>query len=108
MDSSGQSGYTSFGATIQTVYSFNTPTNGATPLAPLTLGSHGMYYGTTKMGGSNYTGTLFDIDTNGTLNTLIHFAGTNGANPSTALTLGNDWSPLWNSTLWRHHEFTVC
>ena len=50
------------------------------------------------MGGStaNYYGqgygTVFRVTTNGTLTTLVSFNGTNGANPTAALALGNDGS----------------
>jgi len=71
-------------------------TNGAAPTAALTLGSDGNFYGTTEGGGiTNSTfsfgmGTVFKVTTNGVLTTLVSFAGTNGASPSAALTLGSD------------------
>jgi uncharacterized repeat protein (TIGR03803 family) len=68
-------------------------TNGANPVAALTLGDDGSFYGTTSYGGmySNQYGsfgTVFKVTTNGLLTTLLSFAGTNGAEPMAALTLG--------------------
>jgi len=70
-------------------------TDGQYPLAGLTLGKDGNLYGTTTEGGSNgvgagTSGTVFSITTNGWFTTLVSFNGTNGAYPTTALTLGND------------------
>lgn len=64
--------------------------DGANPYGNLTLGNDGSFYGTTYNGGTNGYGTVFRITTNGSLNTLVHFAGTNGAGPVAGLTLGND------------------
>jgi uncharacterized repeat protein (TIGR03803 family) len=77
--------------TLQTMCSFNN-TNGLQPLAALTLGSDGNFYGTTDSGGSNGYGTVFKFTTNGTLNTLVSFNNTNGAYPQAGLTLGPDGS----------------
>ena len=79
--------------TLNTLVSFN-GTNGKYPQAALTLGSDGNFYGTTYNGGSyggiyGGYGTVFKVTTNGTLTTLVSFAGTNGQNPN-ALTLGSD------------------
>ena len=72
--------------------------NGANPYAGLTLGPNGNFYGTTYQGGAygvgtqsgpDGYGTVFEI-TNGVLMTLVNFAGTNGANPEGALTLGTN------------------
>jgi len=74
-------------------------TNGEVPLAALTLGNDGNFYGTTEGGGNNINlnvnggygdGTVFKVTTNGTLTTLVSFAYTNGAEPWTTLTLGSD------------------
>jgi len=67
-------------------------TNGAAPCAALTLGNDGNFYGTTEEGGniSYGYGTVFKVTTNGELTSLVSFANTNGANPVTPLTLGND------------------
>jgi uncharacterized repeat protein (TIGR03803 family) len=66
-------------------------TNGSYPEAAMTLGTDGNFYGTTSQGGTNGGyGTIFQATTNGALTTLVALAGTNGANPATSLTLGND------------------
>ena len=65
-------------------------TNGESPLAALTLGSDGNFYGTTLGGGYGGYGTVFKVTTNGTLTTLVSFNSTNGANPIAALTMGSD------------------
>ena len=67
-----------------------TGSNGSYPMASLTLGNDGNFYGTTSGGGSNGQGTVFQVTTNGTLTTLVSFAGTDGASPQSNLTLGND------------------
>jgi uncharacterized repeat protein (TIGR03803 family) len=83
--------------TWTTLVSFSN-TNGANPQAALTLGSDGSFYGTTQSGGitnSTYSygmGAIFQVTTNGMLTMLASFANTNGANPSAALTQGNDGS----------------
>lgn len=65
-------------------------TNGAYPIAPLTLDSDGNFYGTADNGGTNGEGTVFRVTTNGTLTTLVTFNGSNGVDPAAALTFGND------------------
>ena len=89
--------------TLTTLVSFNL-TNGATPLAGLTVGNDGNFYGTTGQGGNPNLnngfgcGTIFKITTNGTLTTLVSFAKTNGQTPEVSLTLGNDGN-FYSSTL---------
>jgi uncharacterized repeat protein (TIGR03803 family) len=67
-----------------------TNANGGSPLAGLTLGSDGDFYGTTYGGGSSGFGTVFRVTTNGVLTTLVAFAGSNGAYPNGRLVLGTD------------------
>jgi uncharacterized repeat protein (TIGR03803 family) len=80
---------------LTTLASF-TDTNGLFPNA-LTLGPDGNVYGTAKEagdlpGGEGLAGdgTVFEVTTNGALNLLLSFAGTNGSRPEAALTLGPD------------------
>ncbi len=57
----------------------NESTAGSVPTGPLVLGSDGNFYGMTTSGGTNGWGTVFRMNTNGTLTTLFSFNGTNGA-----------------------------
>jgi len=64
--------------------------NGAHPVAGLTLGPDGNFYGTTASGGTNHVGaggdgTVFRVTTNGVLTRLLAFNVTNGAAPAAAL-----------------------
>jgi uncharacterized repeat protein (TIGR03803 family) len=71
--------------------SFTNGADGKSPLAGLTLGGDGNFYGTTGGGGlNNSAGTIFRVTTNGVLTTLAYFDGTNGAAPHAPLTLGRD------------------
>jgi uncharacterized repeat protein (TIGR03803 family) len=80
---------------LTTLVAFNF-TNGASPMAALTLGSDGSFYGTTAGGGITNSsaygsmGTVFQVTTKGALTTLVAFNFTNGASPYAGLTLGND------------------
>ncbi|HEY1716779.1 MAG TPA: choice-of-anchor tandem repeat GloVer-containing protein [Verrucomicrobiae bacterium] len=79
---------------LTSVFSFS-GTNGASPSGGLALGNDGLFYGTTFYGETNSTGntgngTVFEITTNGVLNTLFFFNGTNGADPALGLALGSD------------------
>jgi uncharacterized repeat protein (TIGR03803 family) len=74
-------------------------TNGASPMAALTLGSDGNFFGTTYGGGSSSNGTVFKVTTSGILTTLVSFSGTNGAYPQAALTLGHDGN-FYGTTPW--------
>ncbi len=73
---------------LTTLVYFN-GTNGAEPVAALTLGKDGNFYGTTSIGGDFNKGTIFRVTTNGTLTTLVSFCGTNGDTPN-GLTLDNN------------------
>ena len=84
--------------------SFN-GTNGAYPSGALTLGNDGSHYGTTAFGGPTYRsnvfdvpGTVFRLTTNGVLETLVAFNGTNGANPQASLVWGTDGN-LYGTTV---------
>jgi uncharacterized repeat protein (TIGR03803 family) len=67
--------------TITTLASFN-GNNGAQPLAPLTLDSHGNLFGTVSTGYGPLYGTVFELPSgSGTLTTLASFNGTNGSDP---------------------------
>ena len=74
--------------TITTFASFN-GTNGAIPLAGVTLDALGNLYGTTAGGGdANGDGTVFEIAKgSNTITALASFNGTNGTNPSGGVTL---------------------
>ena len=61
------------------------------PQAPLVQGPNGNFYGTSAFGGSNYSGTIFEISPAGAEKLLYSFSGGNdGGLPNTALVLGTD------------------
>ena len=67
--------------------------DGANPRGGLVQGSDGMFYGTTYNGGTNNSGTLFQLTPDGAFSTLYQFTGANdGANPSGSLIQGTDGS----------------
>ena len=74
---------------IMTLYSFcpqDGCLDGANPVAGLTLGSNGNFYGTTSGGGADGGyGSVFEITAAGKLTTLHSFDGTDGAEPTAAL-----------------------
>jgi uncharacterized repeat protein (TIGR03803 family) len=81
---------------ISSLYSFS-GADGANPMGGLVQDASGFLYGTTANGGltngssnSAGCGTVFQISTNGALNTLVYFNGTNGANPRAGLLAGPD------------------
>jgi uncharacterized repeat protein (TIGR03803 family) len=67
---------------LTTLYSF-TGGDGYLPRGGLTQGSDGNFYGTTDVGGANgATGTVFKMDSSGTLTTLHSFTGSDGVYPN--------------------------
>ncbi len=68
------------------------PGEGAVPFAALVQGSDGNFYGTTALGGAHSKGTVFKIDSAGSLTTLHSFSGSagEGANPVAGLVQGSD------------------
>jgi uncharacterized repeat protein (TIGR03803 family) len=85
-------------ANLNTLHSFAAYTalteiniDGAIPNGRLLVGADGNLYGTTTSGGAYGNGTIFQIQTDGTLTTLHTFTGgSDGANPESALVQGND------------------
>jgi uncharacterized repeat protein (TIGR03803 family) len=72
-------------STITTLASFN-GTNGAVPLSGLIQDSSGNLFGTTKMGGTDNFGTVFELaHGSSTITTLDNFDATNGAYPEGSL-----------------------
>ena len=64
---------------------------GSIPMAGLTAGTDGLFYGTTYGGGDNDNGTLFAYDPAANMvTTLAAFNGSNGRSPAAELTLGSD------------------
>jgi len=75
---------------LTTLYSFTGGNDGAHPYAPLVGGTDGFLYGATETDGSNGVGTVFQISTSGSLNTLFAFTpASSGGNPYAGLVQGN-------------------
>lgn len=83
--------------TIQTLGSFN-GTNGATPVANVTIDDNDNIFGTTAAGGTGGFGTVFEIPSTGGsgVQTLLNFNKTNGADPEAGLTFDPDGN-LWGT-----------
>jgi uncharacterized repeat protein (TIGR03803 family) len=67
--------------TLTTIYSFcplSGCADGAHPSAGLVLGPNGHFYGTTQLGGTDSSGTVFEITTAGALTTLYRFCSLPG------------------------------
>jgi len=76
---------------LNSYYSFTGGADGYYPDAGLVLGNDGNFYGTTVYGGTNETGNIFEISTNGDAINLYSFTnGIDGADPQDALVLGTD------------------
>jgi uncharacterized repeat protein (TIGR03803 family) len=65
-------------------------TDRSQPAGQLIQGSDSLIYGTTVNGGDFGLGTVFSFDRAGTLATLHHFAGDDGANPNAGVIQGAD------------------
>jgi len=74
-----------------TLYSFTNGNDGGTPRDGLALGGDGNFYGMTTGGGLNGAGTVFQISSNGALNTLYSFPdGGGNQDPAGRLVQGAD------------------
>ena len=80
----------SSGGNVLPLYSFADGDDGATPLAGLVQGADASFYGTAYQGGAYDNGTVFRINPNGVLTTLIAFNISNGDLPYAGLILGQD------------------
>ena len=73
--------------TITTLATFSGST-GNNPLGGVTLDAQGNLYGTTRSGGANNEGTVFEIlNGSGTITTLASFNGSDGRNPRNGVAL---------------------
>lgn len=75
------------------LYHFGAPGTGESPAGKLVRGSDGVLYGTTSFGGSNYSGTIFKINEDGSGYSDLHhfsFRGSDGAALLTGLLEGSD------------------
>jgi uncharacterized protein (TIGR03437 family) len=75
---------------LTTLYTSSADTGGEYPGTGLALGPDGSFYGTTQLGGSSRSGTVFRIDQTGTFTTIYNFSGPDGVSPAATLTLGPD------------------
>ncbi len=63
--------------------------DGTQPVAGLTIGKDGKFYGVASTGGAGW-GTVFKMGTNGRFTLLHQFNSSDGASPTTELVQGND------------------
>jgi len=85
------------------VYSFGTnslESDGANPVADLRPVFESVFYGTTKSGGANGYGTVFSINVNTGIESVVHSfeSGTDGANPVAGLTAYRNIYKLYGTT----------
>jgi uncharacterized repeat protein (TIGR03803 family) len=67
--------------TLTALHSFGGPSDGQVPLAALTLGKDGNFYGSTSVGGPNGQGVVFKMTPTGT-ETVVYAFGTNTSDGS--------------------------
>jgi uncharacterized repeat protein (TIGR03803 family) len=80
------------------VYSFTGATDGSEPVAGLSLGADGNFYGSTSSGGDYGYGNLFKMTPGGTLTTLHSFTnGVDGSSPTGPLLQTSDGT-FWGMT----------
>ena len=78
---------------LTNLYTFTFGNDGAFPEAGLVQGSDSNFYGTTWSGGLYGSGTVFGINSSGTLSTVYPFTGGNdGGTPQAGLVQGSDGS----------------
>jgi uncharacterized repeat protein (TIGR03803 family) len=78
---------------LTTLYNFcslSECADGGSPSAGLIQAADGAFYGTTPVGGANESGTVFKINSTGTLTVLPNFDSTDGDFPVDALVQGTD------------------
>ena len=86
--------------TLTTLYNFSGGADGANPAAGLAGGPNNSFFGTTYGGGVSGAGTVFVINSLGTLTSLYSFTGgVDGANPSAVLVEGGARSNLFGTTV---------
>jgi len=73
-----------------TLHSFNGSSYGSYPWGPLVQGADGSLYGSTERGPGGGTGTVFRLDTAGTVTTLHNFTNVEGYMPHGGVTQGSD------------------
>jgi uncharacterized repeat protein (TIGR03803 family) len=72
------------GGRLTTLYDFCSQANctdGDGPVGGLVQATNGLLYGTTQAGGTDYSGTVFQITAGGVLTTLHSFDGSDGSRP---------------------------
>jgi uncharacterized repeat protein (TIGR03803 family) len=79
------------GVSVINLHSFDVDFNGEAPSGSLVQGANGLFYGTTFEGGSANAGVIFDVSSNGAVNTVYTFTnGVDGAFPQAGLFLASD------------------
>ncbi len=79
------------GVSVVNLHSFDIFFNGEVPYSSLVQGANGLFYGTTFEGGGANAGVIFEVASNGEVNTLYTFTnGVDGAFPEAGLVLAND------------------
>lgn len=71
-------------------YSFTGLDDGAAPTTALVQGSNGHFYGTAALGGTNGNGTVFRLDSSGSIATLHAFSSSDGSFPYTSFFEGSN------------------
>jgi uncharacterized repeat protein (TIGR03803 family) len=66
------------------------PSDGSVPFAAPVQAANGAFYGTTWKGGSNDSGSVFEMTSTGTVTVLHSFDGTGGGNPGAPLIQATD------------------
>jgi uncharacterized repeat protein (TIGR03803 family) len=80
-----------YSGSLTTLHTFTGGNDGAQPFAGLVQGTDGNFYGTTLRGGASNYGTVFQITSSGSLNTLYSFTGGNDEEyPAGGLVQGTD------------------
>jgi len=70
-----------------TIYNFGVAPDGDEPYAGLIMDSAGNLYGTTRHGGTTASGTIYEIESNGSERVLASFPGGTGNNPMAPLVM---------------------